>query len=149
MPLRFLSPIHKAGRQVTVHLGKELQGFGLDVAEGHTLSYLRGYSPCPVGELVRVFGHVPSTMTSILDRLEQRGLIERRTNPDDRRSFLVRLTKLGLEVADQISGLLQKLETRIAAAVTEADIAGFRAVMSAIGQVTDVQLREDTNDDGR
>jgi DNA-binding MarR family transcriptional regulator len=144
MPLRFLSPIHKAGRQIGVHLGKQLQAFGLDSVEGHTLSYLRSYSPCPVGELVRVFGHMPSTVTSILDRLEQRGLIERRTNPDDRRSFLVDLTSVGLEVADQILGLLEGLENRIADGVTEADVDGFRAVMSAIGQVTHVQLREDT-----
>jgi DNA-binding MarR family transcriptional regulator len=143
MPLRFLSPIHKAGRQIAVHLGEYLQAFGLDSAEGHTLSYLRSYSPCPVGELVRVFGHRPSTMTSILDRLEQRRLIERRTNPDDRRSFLVGLTSGGLEVADQMLVLLEKLENQIAERVTEADLDGFNAVMSAIGWVTDVQLREE------
>jgi DNA-binding MarR family transcriptional regulator len=82
-------------------------------------------------------------MTSILDRLEQRRLIERRTNPDDRRSFLVGLTSGGLEVADQMLVLLEKLENQIAERVTEADLDGFNAVMSAIGWVTDVQLREE------
>lgn len=144
MPLRFLSPIHKAGRQIAVHLGRQLKAFGLDSSQGHTLSYLRGYSPCTVGELVHVFGHVPSTMTSILDRLAERDLIERRTNPDDRRSFQVELTSAGHEVADQIHALLETLEGQITAAVSEADVAGFRAVMSAIGNVTDVQLRQDT-----
>jgi len=83
-------------------------------------------------------------MTSILDRLAERDLIERRTNPDDRRSFQVELTGAGHEVADQIHALLETLESQITAAVSEADVAGFRAVMSAIGNVTDVQLRQDT-----
>ncbi len=144
MPLRFLSPIHKAGRQITVHLARQLKAFGLDSSQGHALSYLRGYSPCTVGELVHVFGHLPSTMTSILDRLEERGLIERRTNPDDRRSFQVELTTAGHEVADQIHGLLETLESQIAAGVGETDVEGFRAVMAAIGKVTDIQLRQDT-----
>lgn len=144
MPLRFLSPIHKAGRQISVCLAKQLRTFGLDSPEGHTLSYLRSYSPCSVGELARVFGHIASTMTSILDRLEQRGFIERTTNPDDRRSFLVGLTEVGLETADQILSLLETLEKRIADGVTEADVRGFNAVMASIGNVTEVQLREDT-----
>jgi len=50
----------------------------------------------------------------------------------------------GGEVANRIRRLLQQLENRIAKGVTETDVAGFRAVMLAIGQATEVQLREDT-----
>ncbi|WP_371494307.1 MarR family transcriptional regulator [Kitasatospora sp. NBC_00374] len=39
-------------------------------------------------------------MTSRLDRLESAGLVERRLDPDDRRSFLVALTDTGRGVVD-------------------------------------------------
>ncbi len=42
------------------------------------------------------------TMTHRLDVLEKLGLIERITNPGDRRGLLVRLTKKGLKVTDTL-----------------------------------------------
>src|SRR6187431_713863 len=42
----------------------------------------------------------PATLTSRLDRLESIGLIERRGDPDDRRSLLVALTKAGFDRID-------------------------------------------------
>ena len=44
-----------------------------------------------VRELVDATGQRPSTFTGVLDRLERRGLIERRAYPTDRRSILVDL----------------------------------------------------------
>lgn len=40
-------------------------------------------------------------LTPALDRLQRRGWIERRPNPDDRRSMLVRLTPAGKDVVDR------------------------------------------------
>ncbi|WP_246778818.1 MarR family winged helix-turn-helix transcriptional regulator [Rhizobium mongolense] len=40
-------------------------------------------------------------MTSRLDRLEKRGLIERQKSDEDSRSFLVKLSKRGRTVAEQ------------------------------------------------
>ena len=42
----------------------------------------------------------PATLTSRLDRLEKIGLIERRADPEDRRSLLVALTEAGFDRID-------------------------------------------------
>ena len=142
MPLQFLSPIHKASRQITIYLERATVELGVSPAEGHLLSYLRSYAPCPVSELERVFGHKPSTLTSMLDRMAERNLLTRKINPSDRRSFSIELTPDGRKLAANIQKMLEAFEQRVKDRITERQSAGFRAVMGAIADVTDVNVRE-------
>jgi DNA-binding MarR family transcriptional regulator len=142
MPLNFLSPLHKASRQISVYLETHTRELGVSPGEGHFLSYLRSYSPAPIGELVRVFGIKQSTFTSLLDRLEKAGLIRREMNPGDRRSFLIHITDRGRELADRLNGLLETFEAGIRERLSDRDLEGFRAVMAAVEEVTRVRLRE-------
>ena len=141
MPLQFLSPIHKASRQIGLYLEKGLIGAGLTPGEGHLISYLRSYSPSPVGELLRVFGHKRSTLTSILDRLSERQLVRRETDPRDRRVVLVRITAKGRRQGDRIQRRLEEFETAVRARLRSRDLEGFRRVMGAIAAVTEVELK--------
>jgi DNA-binding MarR family transcriptional regulator len=140
MALTYLSPLHRATRQIGLWFEERLTEFAS--TEGHLLSYLMPYGPCPVSELVRVFGQKHSTMTSILDRLESQGLIERTANPEDGRSLLVGLTKKGQKASARVNELVSELEEKIGAGVTKADLAGFRKVMSAIEKATEVEVRK-------
>ncbi|MEW5928033.1 MAG: MarR family transcriptional regulator [Gemmatimonadota bacterium] len=142
MALEFLSPLHKASRQLSVYLESRTRELGLSPVEGHVLTYLRSYAPAPIAELVRVFGIKQSTFTSLLDRLEGAGLVRRELNPDDRRSFLIHLSDAGRELADRSNGLLEALEADIRAHVEPRDVEGFHAVMAAVERITRVQLRE-------
>lgn len=142
MALEFLSPLHKASRQISVYLEAHTRALGVSPAEGHLLTYLERYGPVQVGELVRVFGMKQSTLTSMLDRLERAGLVFRETNPDDRRSVLVNVHEDGADLADALNRVLVALEAEIRAHLTDQEMAGFRAVMAAVEEVTRVQLRE-------
>ncbi len=140
--LVFLSPLHKANRQVSLYMERATVELQVSPQEGHLLSYLRSYAPCPVSELVRVFGLKHSTMTSILDRLEERGLVARSLNPHDRRSLLVKLTRQGKSLSNRVQGIVEAFEDQLHQAVTKKDIKGFHAVMAAIDRVTNVTLRD-------
>lgn len=142
MALEFLSPMHKASRQLSVYLEERSLALGVTSVEGHLVTYLASYAPVSVGELVRVFGFKQSTFTSILDRLERPGWIRREMNPADRRSFLIHITDEGRALAERITGLLVAVEADIRARVQPADVAGFRAVMGAVEELTRVQLRQ-------
>ncbi len=140
-PLRFLSPIHKAGRQISIYLETFHADAGIANPEAHLIAYLGSYSPCPIGELIQVFGHRKSTLTSILDRLEAKGLVTRSVNPADRRSFTVGLTDAGKESAEHVRGVTERFEKEVDQRITLDDRRGFQRVMDAIGRVTDVTLR--------
>jgi DNA-binding MarR family transcriptional regulator len=142
MPLEFLSPLHKASRQISTHLEAETRELGLSPIEGHVLTYLRGYAPAPIGELVRVFGIKQSTLTSLLDRLEKAGLVHREINRDDRRSFLIHISPEGRDLAERLNRVLEKLEEEIRRRLSPRDLEGFHAVMNAVEEVTRVRLRD-------
>jgi DNA-binding MarR family transcriptional regulator len=132
----FLSPIHKATRQIGLYLERPCAAEGVATAEGHLLSYLRSYGPCPIAALLRVFGHKPSTATSMLNRLAKRGLVVREGDPNDRRVVLIRLTKRGEVAADRLRERLVAFEAAIRSRVGERDVEGFRNVLSAIEAAT-------------
>jgi MarR family transcriptional regulator for hemolysin len=139
-PLRFLSPLHKATRQIGVWFEEQIGDTGLMPQEAHLLTYLRSYAPCPVSDIVTVFNLRGSTATSVLDRLESAGLITRRMNPDDRRSFLVELTKDGEEMAARVNIFVRRFETAMAHRVSEEEEKGFQSVIAAVAAVTNVTL---------
>jgi DNA-binding MarR family transcriptional regulator len=136
MPLQFLSPIHKASRQIGRYLEPRMRRLGLSNREAHLLSYLKAYGPCAVGLLHTVFGHPRSTLTSMLDRLEGGGLVTRTTREEDRRSFSVGLTRKGRHHADLVRAELLELEGRIQEGLGASDLEGFRNVMASIAGAT-------------
>jgi DNA-binding MarR family transcriptional regulator len=142
MALEFLSPLHKASRQLTMYLESRTRHLGVSPLEGHVLTYLRKYAPVPVGELVRVFGLKQSTFTSLLDRLERAGLLRRQMNPRDRRSLLVHLTDRGRELTTRLNRLLEKLEDEIRGRVRRPDVNGFHAVMAAVDDLTRIRVHD-------
>ena len=143
MPLHYLSPIHRATRQIGLYLEPRCAELGVSTSEGHLLSYLRTYAPCPIAEIVRVFGIRPSTMTSILERLDERGLLTRQPDPDDRRSVRIELTREGKVVAERINRLVRELEHSIGAHVKPEQLKGFRTVMGAVEAATGVEVRKE------
>jgi MarR family transcriptional regulator, organic hydroperoxide resistance regulator len=142
MALDFLSPLHKASRQISVYLESRTRELGVSPIEGHVLTYLRSYAPASIRDLVRVFGIKQSTFTSLLDRLEQDGFVRRSINPEDRRSFLIHITDEGKELAARLNRLLRSLEDAIRERVEGRDVKGFHAVMGAVEDITRVRLRD-------
>jgi len=140
-PLLFLSPLHRATRQIGICLNQRMTELDLQGTEGHLLSFLRSYEPAAVTEIARIFGTKKSTLTGLLDRLEKRGLLRRELRGDDRRSFLVRLTPKGRRLADRVQEPVEELEREIRRHVTAEDLEGFRAVLDGIARATGVDVR--------
>src|SRR5690606_28085752 len=83
-------------------LRERVEAFGLSMPQAIALRYLE--EPCAMHRLARAMRCDASNLTGISDRLEERGLAERRLDPRDRRVKLLVLTPAGLEVRTAIVG---------------------------------------------
>jgi len=54
------------------------------------------------GEVAASFGVPKANVTSIIDRLVEKGLISRQENPDDRRSYILSLTEEGKSQVERL-----------------------------------------------
>lgn len=131
MPLRLVPHIHRATHRIGLYLA-DLRECGLSQGEAHILAQLAASSPATIKDLHRGLAHKRSTLTSILDRLVDRGFVTRDVGPSDRRTFLITPTAKGRRVARQVHDHLTDLERAIARRVTTADIRGFLNVIAAV-----------------
>jgi DNA-binding MarR family transcriptional regulator len=121
----------------TLHaLGARLSGLDLAPPDINLLANLADGGQRTVGALAAATATKPTTLTSALDRLARRGLLVRDVDPADRRSFLISLTPSGQAAARTVAAAVHDLERRALATVTEADVAGFHALTSALMEVS-------------
>jgi DNA-binding MarR family transcriptional regulator len=85
MSLRLIPQIHRATHRIGLYLA-DLREFGLSQGEAHILAHLAKAAPATINDLHRGLAHKRSTLTSILDRLADRGLITREVGASDRRT---------------------------------------------------------------
>ncbi len=146
MTFHLLSAIHRATRQISLALEEDMGALGLSAPEGHMVCFLASYGPVTCQELTRVFGHKRSTLSSMLDRLEARGLLERTACTKDRRAVRAGMTAAGRALAGRTEVTARALEDAIRDQLDEAQLAGFDAVMAAVAQATGVAVRTETPD---
>ena len=87
----------------------------LSPPQAHALKTLRPGNPIAMRELADGLHCDPSNITGIVDRLEARGLVERRAAPGDRRIKTLLLTRSGVELRGRLLDRLSEPPPAIAA----------------------------------
>ena len=129
--LQLIPPIHRATHRVGLYLAA-LDEDGLSQGEAHILALLAASGASPISELHKGLAHKRSTLTSILDRLEDRGYITRAVGAADRRTFIVTPTAKGRTAARAVHRQLQDLERAVAGRVSAAELRAFLKVLAAV-----------------
>ena len=138
MRLTLIPAIHRATHRIGLYLS--LSGeHGLAQGEAHILAHLAQSGPATVGELHKGLAHKRSTLTSILDRLVERGLVTRETGAKDRRTFVVALTRKGKRVAMETQRHLLGLEAAVKQKFSAATLESFLSVLGAIEEATNAR----------
>ena len=133
-PLPLITNLQRAVHVVGVHLEGALGDLRLSQGEMHVLSLLGYEGTQSVAQLQRNVRHRPSTLTSILDRLEKRGMVVRRINAADRRSNLIELTPDGHAAAARVMEAMAEMERRVFAGYPPEQIRAFLALLNSIPQ---------------
>ena len=107
-------------------------GLGLTPGEGRTLSHAFRAGGVRQNVLAERMGVEAMTLSGALDRLEARGLIERRVDPDDRRAKTVHLTTAGEEMLEQIQPIAAALRAEASNAVSADDWRRFVDVLKTV-----------------
>ena len=82
--------------------------------------------------VARRLGTPPSRLVALVDGLEQRGLIERRRNPGDRRNYALHLTAAGEQAMAALSQASLEHELAISAPLTEAERAQLSKLLGKL-----------------
>ena len=117
-------------------IGAELSGLSMSGSEINVLANLADGDARTVSQLATAIGSRPSTMTGVLDRLEQRGLVGRTASAEDRRAVSIALTPGGSEVAAHIHEIFSKVERTALAELKSETIAALRVGLAAFAEIS-------------
>lgn len=105
--------LHAAADRMKVELDGAAVEVGLkDVRDWLVLAALEDGQPRTQLELSKVVCVDKSTLIGVLDRLEQRGWIERRVDPGDRRARIPHITSSGRRLHDEFVPIRDAVEAR-------------------------------------
>lgn len=90
-----------------------LTPFDLNLNTASTLAYLAQNGPVTQTVLADRLGIGRAATGTYIDRLEERELVERLADADDRRVWLVSATEAGRELADQVALIDERLRTQL------------------------------------
>jgi DNA-binding MarR family transcriptional regulator len=110
-----------------------LDRVGVTTAQAGALFFLMGNDGCLLSQMGRGLMLDKSAITGLVDRLEKKGLIERRDDPADRRATRLHLTGAGRDVAAKAVPVVKQLNRAIKEGFSPEEIEAFsRVLRSAI-----------------
>ncbi|WBB75132.1 MarR family transcriptional regulator [Micromonospora sp. WMMD1128] len=101
------------------HQDEGIAALGLTPAAARALYALDPDHPLPARELAEQLGCDRSNVTGLADKLEQAGLVQRRTDPTDRRQKALVVTARGRQVREQVGRVMSDSRLLDGLSVTE------------------------------
>lgn len=108
---------------------------GLSLLEWYALRALYAEDGVSASRLATLVCRHPSSMTTLLDRMEEKGLLRRQTDAADRRCVRVFLTDRGRALRPQIEATVGQLDHLLTDLITPEQMAVFRTVLGILQEV--------------
>jgi DNA-binding MarR family transcriptional regulator len=129
-PLLLVQLGFEAARQ----FGERLSPLGVEPRHVGMLGRLaenEGKAQQVIGELI---GLNPTQMVFLVDELESRGLVERRRNPADRRSYALFLTPAGKDVLGKVSQVAEAHQAQLGKSLSESEQEQLTALLRRLAR---------------
>jgi MarR family transcriptional regulator, transcriptional regulator for hemolysin len=103
--------LNDVARMLRTYADQKAAQFGITRAQWVVLARLERFQGLKQSELAEMLDLQPITVTRLLDRLCRNGLIERRSDPSDRRAKRLYLTPAAKPLLDRLTDLGEELMT--------------------------------------
>jgi len=121
-------------RKVHRYYESNLSQYGITPSQFYVMSAVWERDGSKFKDLAKSLDMDGSTLTSILDRMERLDLVERRNDPEDRRSLLVFLTEEAKQKISEIAHLAEGLDQEIKERFSDEEFATFERVLEKLSQ---------------
>lgn len=111
---------------------KEHKNLDINHAQGKILFVISRYKELSINDLCKELSLSKSTLTSMLDRLEDKGYILKRSSEKDKRITLISNTKKADESIDIFNGVITKMNATFYDGFEEEDIKRFENYLEKI-----------------
>ena len=134
----------KAARAVESYAEKSITDLEMCGSDFAVLEALLHKGPLPINEIGKKILLTSGSITVAIDRLEKRGLVERRAHGTDRRARIVHLTKEGRKLITRAYAQhAADLEQLMSASLTTTERATLIRLLKKIGYKAAAQREED------
>lgn len=124
----------KAARAVETYAEKSISNLEIGGSDFAALEALLHKGPLPVNEIGKKVLLTSGSITAAVDRLERKGLVERRAHGTDRRARIVHLTKEGRKLITRAyTQHAADLERLVSASLTPDDRTALIRLLKKIG----------------
>jgi DNA-binding MarR family transcriptional regulator len=113
--------LHDVARLLRKRFEQRSRTSGLTRAQWQVLAYLAMNEGIHQNKLADLIEIVPITLARLLDKMEERGLIERRRHPSDRRVWLLYLTPKSQSLLEIMRDMGQKTREEALSGLSEAE----------------------------
>ena len=127
-----ISRIKQVGGRLFDRMLNEADIDAFNGAQGRILYVLWQGDGLTISQLSAQTSLANTTLTSMLDRMEQSGLIQREPSPSDRRALLIRLTDKARALQQDYDRISQRMNEMYYLGFTEAEIRQFESYLQRV-----------------
>lgn len=124
----------KAHEAMRNHAERHIHSLGIGFSDFAALEVLLHKGPLPVNEIGRLVRLTSGSMTTAVDRLERKGMVERRNDPADRRARVVHLTAAGRKLIECAFADHEAAMERAASGLTPQERSQASALLKKLGK---------------
>lgn len=119
---------------------QSMYSLGLSVIEMHVLRALYEQDGQHASKLAQSVGRAATSFTPNLDKLQRKGLIERRPDDEDRRAVRIHLTQKAYEIKNEINAAKAQVDEAICNMVDIEDFEAFTRVIHSLQSLESDEL---------
>ncbi|HOV79072.1 MAG TPA: MarR family transcriptional regulator [Bacillota bacterium] len=126
--------LNRAVRNIKRYYESKLASHDITASQFYVLNTLWENDGAKFKDLAKCANIDGSTLTGILDRMEHSGLVERRDDPDDRRSLLIFLTEKAKKEGPELINIAKKFDREVKEKFSREDFEIFLKVLDQLSK---------------